>query len=491
MAFFLSSPSSGSIPSVEAYRHVPVIKTQRLTSKAHMSDPPRREARPSRPYGDEPGARPRGRDPGIPPGAPRTPPAGARTPRRDPGSAAGMRGAGGGWGDSRGSDPRGGDPGWGGRDSGPRGAGGNGWDPGPPAGRGGDPGAGAQTRRMPAQPGRAGPPGRGQLGHGRRGRSRPDTGAGDAADRDTARPATQPTGTRAAMTQPRGIRDGAARGPGGPRDSRGRRNSPRSRASGRPRRWGALQGGLGVCIIVASAAIGAILTMVARSAPGSLLGLFIVAGTVAAALAIRPRAGRMIFPVPVLSYLVAALISGVVFDRSADSSKTVLAIGAAQWIASGFFAMALATVLALVIITARWLLWRRGRSARRNPGWPVPPTGPAKTGPTRARTVQAGTGRDERATMARDAMARRGHRGEAGRPQRNPGIPRASRVRAARGRAGRPAALGVLGFLGRSGFGGPRVHGGPGVWGDPGSRGTGPRPGPRPGAEPYNFSSGA
>ena len=136
----------------------------------------------------------------------------------------------------------------------------------------------------------------------------------------------------------------------------------------------------------------------ARSAPGTLLGLFIVAGTVAAALAIRPRAGRMIFPVPVLSYLVAALVSGVVFDRSADSSKTVLAIGAAQWIASGFFAMALATALALVIITARWLLWRRGRSARRNPGWPVPPTGPAKTGPTRARTVQAGTGRDEDGT---------------------------------------------------------------------------------------------
>ena len=72
-------------------------------------------------------------------------------------------------------------------------------------------------------------------------------------------------------------------------------------------RWGALQGGLGVCIIVASAAIGAIVTMVARSAPGFLLGLFVVAGTVAAALAVRPRTGWMIFPVPVLSYLVAAL----------------------------------------------------------------------------------------------------------------------------------------------------------------------------------------
>ena len=212
--------------------------------------------------------------------------------------------------------------------------------------------------------------------------------------------------------------------------------------------------------------------MVARSAPGFLLGFFVVAGTVAAALAVRPRAGRMIFPVPVLSYLVAALISGVVFDRSAGASKTVLAIGAAQWIASGFSAMALATVLAIVIISVRWFLWRRGRSAPRHQDWPVPPAGPGGTGPARAGTVrggrdQAGTGRDGVARPPRGAWetsARSGYpAGFAG-----PGSPRES------GEAGRPGA-----------------PGGPGVWGDPGSRGTGPRPGPRRGAEPYNFSSGA
>ena len=207
--------------------------------------------------------------------------------------------------------------------------------------------------------------------------------------------------------------------------------------------------------------------MVARSAPGSLLGFFVVVGTVAAALAIRPRAGRMIFPVPVLSYLVAALLSGAVFDRS--GSKTVLAIDAAQWIASGFFAMALATVLAVVIITARWFLWRRGRPATRDPGWPVPPTGPDRTGPTRAGTVragsvqpgtgQAGTGRagsvqpgtgqaGHPARRAQDAIVRRGRRGMPGGPQRNPGIPRASRVRVARGRTGRAAVVGAPGLLG-------------------------------------------
>ncbi len=200
-----------------------------------------------------------------------------------------------------------------------------------------------------------------------------------------------------------------------------------------------LQGGLGVCIIVASAAIGAIVTMVTRSAPGSLLGFFVVVGTVVAALAIRPRTGRMIFPVPVLSYLVAALLSGVVFDRSADSSKTVLAIGAAQWIANGFRAMVLATVLAVMITTVRWFFWRRSRPTMRDPRRPVP-AGPARTAPTRAGTVQMGPAQTGPA--------------HAGSVQTGP-------VQTGSVQTG------------------------------PGPRGTGPRPGPRPGAEPYNFSSGA
>ena len=272
---------------------------------------------------------------------------------------------------------------------------------------------------------------------------------------------TQPTGTRPAVTQPRGMR-GAALGPGGPRDSRGRKYPPRPRGQGRVRRWGALQGGLGVCIIVASAAVGAIVTTAARSAPGMELGLFVVAGTVAAALAVRPRAGRMIFPVPILSYLVAALISGIVFDRTADSSTTALAVAAVQWVASGFFAMALATVLAVVIIAARWFLWRRGRPAPRGASRPAPPTSTARTGPNRAVTSQAGTTRAARPPRAGwQAAAEPGYpAGFAG-----PGSPRPG------GEADGP--------------------GGPGGWADPGSRATGPRPSPRRGGEPYNFSSGA
>ena len=233
--------------------------------------------------------------------------------------------------------------------------------------------------------------------------------------------------------------------------------------------------------------------MVARSAPGALLGFFVVAGTVAAALAIRPRAGRLIFPVPVLSYLVAALLSGAVFDRS--GSKTMLAIDAAQWIASGFFAMALATVLAVVIITARWFLWRRGRPATRDPGWPVPPTGPARTGPTRAGTVRAGSvqpGTGQPGTFQAGT-------GQPGTGQAGTGRDGAARPpRGAWGtsaESGHPAGFAGPGGLRESGEvagrGGPGAPGGPGVWGGAGPRGTGPRPGPRPGAEPYNFSSGA
>ena len=88
-----------------------------------------------------------------------------------------------------------------------------------------------------------------------------------------------------------------------------------------------------------------------RTQPGEVLGGFIVAGTVAAALAVRPNAGRLIFPVPALSYLFAALVAGMVYNRS--SSKTELVIGATQWIADGFFLMALATVLAIVLTMVR------------------------------------------------------------------------------------------------------------------------------------------
>jgi hypothetical protein len=232
---------------------------------------------------------------------------------------------------------------------------------------------------------------------------------------------------------------GRTRNAPGPRSSRRRRN-PQQPGLGR---WGSLQGGLGVCIIVISAAIGAIATMVMRTAPGAVLGFVIVIGTITAALAVRPRAGRLIFPVPVLSYLVAALLSGVVYNRSAGSSKTALAISTAQWIANGFFAMALATILAIALTTVRWYLWRRNR-----------------------------------ATSGRRATAA----GPAGRPvpAAAPGARRPRTDRDSFPEAGYP--------VGSADPASPGDGAGTGGWAEPG---TGPRPGPRAGSGPYNFSSGA
>jgi hypothetical protein len=178
--------------------------------------------------------------------------------------------------------------------------------------------------------------------------------------------ATPPVPAQAAVTS--AGRRGAAppsvdhRASGGREDLRGEDRASRSRGPRQPGglgRWGSLPGGLGVGVIIASAAIGAVATVATRTAPGQLLGACVVAGTVVAALAVRPSAGRLIFPVPALFYLIAALAAGIAYDRPADSSKTALAIGATQWIADGFFAMALATVLAIVLIAARWSIWRR------------------------------------------------------------------------------------------------------------------------------------
>jgi len=58
---------------------------------------------------------------------------------------------------------------------------------------------------------------------------------------------------------------------------------------------------------------------------------------------------------------VIAVSAGV--TQAQETLRTALAIGAAQWIASGFFAMAIATVLAVGLVTLRWYLWRRRQRA--------------------------------------------------------------------------------------------------------------------------------
>jgi hypothetical protein len=141
---------------------------------------------------------------------------------------------------------------------------------------------------------------------------------------------------------------------------RGRRESPRRAA----RWWGTRPGRLGVSIVIFSAAVGMIGTIAARSEPGPVLGAFVAAGTVAAALAVRPRAVHVIIPVPALAYLVAASIAGMIHDRAADTSRTALLTSATQWFAGGFLAIVGATAAAIVITAVRRPRSRRGPGHR-------------------------------------------------------------------------------------------------------------------------------
>jgi hypothetical protein len=241
-----------------------------------------------------------------------------------------------------------------------------------------------------------------------------------------------------------GLETGAAGAPQrGPRAPRGHAGGG---GPGGPRLGGSLSGGLGVAIVAASTALGASATMLTGKEPGSILGVFVIIGTLAAAVAVRPQAGRVILPVPALSYLIAAMVTGVIYDRAADVSKTALAIDAAQWIANGFFAMALATILAIALVTLRWILWRGSR--------PGPPAGQVLTEP-----------------LLDDYWGQAGYPNAYGPPGRTePGPP--------------PAAPGTQG---------PWAPGGPGdrrpdqQW----PPRTDPRQGRPPGPDPYNFSSGA
>ena len=123
------------------------------------------------------------------------------------------------------------------------------------------------------------------------------------------------------------------------------------------RQWGALPGWAGVSLIAGGAVLGAVVTVAAGGEPGTLLGLFLVAGTLAASLAVQPRAVYVLIPAPALAYLVAAAAAGLAHGRAADTSHTAMAVSAAQWIAGGFLTMMAATIVAIAVTAGRWY-WR-------------------------------------------------------------------------------------------------------------------------------------
>jgi hypothetical protein len=147
-----------------------------------------------------------------------------------------------------------------------------------------------------------------------------------------------------------------------------RRERPeRPPTKGTSPRWGNLPWGRGIVLVASAAGLGVLVTVVTGSDPGFLLGLLVVIGTVAACLAVSPRRAFLIIPAPALAYLAAAILAGLIHDRAADTSRTLLAINAARWVASGFLAMVAATAFAVVIAGVRWL-----RTTHRT-GLPQPP----------------------------------------------------------------------------------------------------------------------
>jgi hypothetical protein len=99
-------------------------------------------------------------------------------------------------------------------------------------------------------------------------------------------------------------------------------------------------------------------TIATGGEPGSLLGFFVIVGSVVAALGIRRRRVHMILPLPALLLFIGAVVTGAVHDRAVDTSTTEFGVNFLQWIANVFFTMCVATILVLVIIGARWVLSR-------------------------------------------------------------------------------------------------------------------------------------
>src|SRR5262249_52919654 len=97
------------------------------------------------------------------------------------------------------------------------------------------------------------------------------------------------------------------RAPGHARYERASRQRP---PAPRPPRWGSLPARRGIVVMLTATAIGAVVSLVAGSAPGAALGVLLMAGSVAAAVGVHFRCGYLLIPVPAPAYVVAATVIG-------------------------------------------------------------------------------------------------------------------------------------------------------------------------------------
>jgi len=128
------------------------------------------------------------------------------------------------------------------------------------------------------------------------------------------------------------------------------------RSGGRLRWLGAMSMPRAVLVLAGATLIGIVLTVMAGTEPGNLLGGFIIAGLLVAVLGVRRGAVYLFFPVPALAFFVAAVAAGFVHDRKMVSSTAGLAAAFPQWVAGIFWPAVVATVLVLLAGGGRWLL---------------------------------------------------------------------------------------------------------------------------------------
>jgi hypothetical protein len=111
-----------------------------------------------------------------------------------------------------------------------------------------------------------------------------------------------------------------------------------------------------VLLLAGATVAGVLLTLIAGQEPGLLLGFFVIVGTLAAVGGIRRSAAYLLFPMPAIAFLVAAVLTGIVHDSRMTSSTAGLATSFLQWIAGIFVPMVTATVIAVLIGGVRWVL---------------------------------------------------------------------------------------------------------------------------------------
>ena len=119
--------------------------------------------------------------------------------------------------------------------------------------------------------------------------------------------------------------------------------------------------GAGILIIAAATLLGVIATIVTKKDPGTILGVLIVVGALAAAVGVRYSTAYILIPIPALAWVAGAGIAGYVHDRSLLTGSIGYGSQAAVWMAAGFTWMVIAIIAVIVVAAARYAWVRRNR----------------------------------------------------------------------------------------------------------------------------------